>query len=535
VTVIEGVDYSYDPPNPAGLVAAGKKFVVRYGALGNTAKYLTASEVSALRAAGLDIVANVEESKGGYRGTDAGVRWAIKGDEFFRAIGMPADRPIYFSIDWDASITDWLDIDAALRGSASVIGADRVGVYGGYDTITHCVETSIARWFWQTSSWSTWINPETQKQEVRWHPACHLQQYNHNITLAGGTVDLTRAVAVNFGQWGDLFVTQSVEYHDLAWISAKAYGTGRDGKAVRYIVIHYTAGAERNTSAEDGAVYDQKRTDGVSTHYFIDSNSVVQCVLTKNRANACYHKGNRLGIQYELCGTVQTRAQWLDSASLPTLRNAARQVARDCKKYSIPVRRLSVTETRAAWYDFPNGPKGIVGHVDVTNAYPEDGGDHTDPGTAFPWDIFLNMVKAELTGDDDVSKQDVLDGLAEFFAVAKQTDGTPTSRIGRDAFNQGIPNPFNGGNRSTAYTVLGDAAKGVRDAQTGITQILTQLTGGVKANVDVLALATALDELIPDVTVTPETVEQAFRRAFGNTQPQAVAGIAEAEQPTDGE
>jgi hypothetical protein len=200
-------------------------------------------------------------------------------------------------------------------------------------------------------------------------------------------------------------MAQSPEYPDLLWVPPRAYGSGRDGKAVRYIVIHYTAGAERNTSAEDGAAYDRRRTDGVSTHYFVDSDSVVQCVLTKNRGNAARHKGNRLGIQYELCGTVQTRAQWLDAASLPTLRNAARQVARDCKKYQIPVRRLSVAETRRAWTDFPDGPKGIVGHVDCTNAYPEDGGDHTDPGTQFPWDLFLDMVQDELE-DSEMTKDE---------------------------------------------------------------------------------------------------------------------------------
>lgn len=201
---------------------------------------------------------------------------------------------------------------------------------------------------------------------------------------------------------------QSSEYPDLQFVEPNAYGTGRDGKAVRYIVIHYTAGAERSTSAEDGAAYDARRTDGTSTHYFVDSDSVIQCVHTKNRGNAARHKGNRLGIQYELCGTVQTRAQWLDAASLPTLRNAARQVARDCRKYNIPVRRLSVVETRRAWTEFPNGPRGIVGHVDCTNAYPEDGGDHTDPGPAFPWDVFLDMVRDELAPkqeDDDMTPE----------------------------------------------------------------------------------------------------------------------------------
>lgn len=191
-------------------------------------------------------------------------------------------------------------------------------------------------------------------------------------------------------------MAQSPEYPDLRWIEPYAWGKGRDGKAVRYIVIHYTAGSETATSAENGAIYNQERRDGTSAHYFVDRDSIVQGVRTRDRANCARHRGNRLGIQYELCGTAQTRAQWLDAASLATLKLAAKQVARDCKRYDIPVRRLSVAQTRAAWTEFPNGPKGIVGHVDCTYAYPEDGGDHTDPGTHFPWDIFLGFVRDEL-------------------------------------------------------------------------------------------------------------------------------------------
>lgn len=246
-------------------------------------------------------------------------------------------------------------------------------------------------------------------------------------------------------------MAQSSEYPDLAFVPPAAYGAGRDGKAVRYLVVHYTAGAERSTSAEDGAAFDQRRTDGTSTHYFADSDSVVQCVLTTNRANACFHKGNRLGIQYELCGTAQTPAQWMDAASRATIRNAARQMARDAAKYDIPIRRLSVAETRAAWYSFPAGPLGIVGHVDVTQAYPEDGGNHTDPGPGFPWEVLLSDIRGFMAEGDDMSFNDRQKADAAFNGRDEATLDTDTTDDGAGALAT-FPVPITGMVKSAQAT-----------------------------------------------------------------------------------
>lgn len=189
--VVEGVDYSYSHPSPTALAAAGKKFAVRYGGPGSDAKQLHADELRELRAHGIDIVANAEGAAHGYTNTTTGIAWAKAADAHFKALGMPADRPIYFSVDWDAGSADWKGIDAALRGSASVIGAKRVGVYGSYDTVAHCHAAGTAQWLWQTYAWSG---------GKRY--AAHMYQYKNGVTIGGGDCDLTRGLTPDFGQWG---------------------------------------------------------------------------------------------------------------------------------------------------------------------------------------------------------------------------------------------------------------------------------------------------------------------------------------------
>lgn len=233
-------------------------------------------------------------------------------------------------------------------------------------------------------------------------------------------------------------MAMSTEYPDLPFVPPRAYGKGRDGKAVRYLAVHYTAGAERSTSAEDGAAYDARRVDGTSCHYFVDSDSVVQCVLTKDRSNSAFGRGNRLGIHYELCGTVQTTAQWMDAASRATIRNAARQMARDAAKYSIPIRRLSVAETRAAWYSFPAGPLGIVGHVDITKAYPEDGGNHTDPGPGFPWEVLLSDIRSFMGTEGDAEMAGTYNAQERSRAAADMADKMSLDTVDPDV---AAPNP----------------------------------------------------------------------------------------------
>jgi N-acetyl-anhydromuramyl-L-alanine amidase AmpD len=196
------------------------------------------------------------------------------------------------------------------------------------------------------------------------------------------------------------------------WVGyPRSYTKGR-ARAPQYVTLHYTAGSEGSTSAENGAAYDKTRTDGTSCHVFVDS-SGLPCreVPDGDRAHCAFWHGNEIGIHIELCGTRQTRAQWLDKTSMAMLEYAAALVADICKRHGFKVKRLSVAETRAAYYNPASSrPTGINDHYTITQAYPEDNGDHTDVGADFPWDVFMDLVE----GAGDVAlTQDDLNKVAE--------------------------------------------------------------------------------------------------------------------------
>jgi hypothetical protein len=208
---------------------------------------------------------------------------------------------------------------------------------------------------------------------------------------------------------------QSSEWPDLEFRAPRSYTRGRAGGArPRLIVWHYTAGHEGPDDAENGAAYDGRRADGTSAHYYVDSNSTVQCVLTSDTAHTALYNGNRWGIQYELCGTRQSRAQWLDPVSSATITQAARQAARDGAKYGIPVRKLTPAQVRA-------GESGHCGHADVTAAWPEDGGDHTDPGPEFPWDVALARVQQLTAGGGEIDMGNVPGDMLRRLADGQHT------------------------------------------------------------------------------------------------------------------
>jgi N-acetyl-anhydromuramyl-L-alanine amidase AmpD len=172
----------------------------------------------------------------------------------------------------------------------------------------------------------------------------------------------------------------------IKFLQARRFSrASRAPSSIRLIVIHATDGSEGLLKAEDCAArFAGEDSPKASAHYAVDANSVVQCVLDTDVA---WHApgANHNGIGIELCGRAkQTRAEWLDEISHPTLCIGAGLTARLCKRFNLPVRFVPRE-------GLINKMTGITTHFEVSRAFKKS--THTDPGPGFPMDWFLQQVQ----------------------------------------------------------------------------------------------------------------------------------------------
>ena len=183
---IQGIDYSFARPAPSTIALRGMKHVGRY--LHDSSKGLTRAEYDNLRANGLNVWLIFErDGKELLGGFDAGVECAKLAEEQRIKLGLDT-QPIYFNVDYDAPATDMPKILDALRGVASVIGIERVGLYAGYGPLKAAFDAGVIRWGFQTYAWSG----------GKWDTRAQLQQWSNGQW--GGTVDFTRAMTAEYGQ-----------------------------------------------------------------------------------------------------------------------------------------------------------------------------------------------------------------------------------------------------------------------------------------------------------------------------------------------
>jgi len=224
---------------------------------------------------------------------------------------------------------------------------------------------------------------------------------------------------------------QSPDHPELVYLEAlktdgsPMYTIGRPDGPPLWHVIHDMEKTESADCAEWTANYFHTGAGGrsVSSHYTADNTSIVQCVLLKHSAWTVGNRpGNNRGINWELCGfAAQTREQWLDPFGIAMLHRIVPVMRSDGAKYGIPPIRRTISELQA-W------KPGVTSHNDLGKAFGFT--DHTDPGSNFPWDYFMELLAG---GDVDMTPEEhqMLKDLHYLFFTLDSAPRPPDSEAGK--------------------------------------------------------------------------------------------------------
>jgi N-acetyl-anhydromuramyl-L-alanine amidase AmpD len=158
-----------------------------------------------------------------------------------------------------------------------------------------------------------------------------------------------------------------------------------DNKPIHRVVIHGTVSPCKKGGARAIAAYFRTTvTTPSSAHYVVDPGEVVQ--VTYDSVEAYHAPPNIHSLGVELCDPQTGKdGRWAYPAHEAMLHHAAELVAQLCAAYGVPVVRVGSA-------GLLSGRHGICGHVDVSNAWRQT--THTDPGDAFPWPHFMDLVRA---------------------------------------------------------------------------------------------------------------------------------------------
>lgn len=184
-----GLDSTSEVPTAAHR-SAGSSFAVRY-LTRYAPKALTETEVRNYKASGLGLAVVFEDgAQNALGGLDRGKADAEFASNQARALGMPAERPIYFAVDFDTGASPERT-DAYFDGVAAVLGKQCSGAYGGFEVVRHQFDRGF-HWGWQTLAWSG------SALDVR----AQLYQFSINHHVGGVGVDYNHAYYQDYGQWG---------------------------------------------------------------------------------------------------------------------------------------------------------------------------------------------------------------------------------------------------------------------------------------------------------------------------------------------
>lgn len=163
----------------------------------------------------------------------------------------------------------------------------------------------------------------------------------------------------------------------------KAYhqsGT-RPTSAISLIVLHSTEGGG---SAKNVAKYFESPNSGGSAHLVVDDNACYRC-LPNTIVPWGAPGANTNGFHIEQLGyAAWTSSEWLKHPNM--LRRAAYKVAYHANLFHIPLTFVNAAGLKA-------GKRGVTTHAEVSKAFPNNAGNHHDPGIGYPMSQVLEWAK----------------------------------------------------------------------------------------------------------------------------------------------
>lgn len=181
----------------------------------------------------------------------------------------------------------------------------------------------------------------------------------------------------------------------------------------RLIVIHDTGNPDSTKEQEASYAHTRPVKGATSAHAYVDNGGVLGSLLLDRQAWAAYSYANAHGWHIEMC---------LRGDRAVTHAITARLVAQLCQIAAIPAVKLTPSQVAA-------GQRGVCGHRDITIGLGV--GDHTDPGTDFPWPQFMAMVNEGIGGPDMAALEDTnRDFIALWTLTSALRDGNDTITSG---------------------------------------------------------------------------------------------------------
>lgn len=186
----KGADFTDKNLTGKEMKAAGLTFACRYisGHQGGW-KELSLPEAKEKSAAGILLVSNWEDTGHPKDSEAAGEIEAETALVEAHKCGMPAFRPIYFSIDFNAKPAAF---DSYFRGVKHVLGAAYTGCYGSAALIQHLHGAGLIKWGWRTQSTGWYGGASTAD--------CQIVQ-SGGSTVHGTSIDRDTSLTADIGGW----------------------------------------------------------------------------------------------------------------------------------------------------------------------------------------------------------------------------------------------------------------------------------------------------------------------------------------------